>query len=159
MVMKAHTLNEIVGIFRKNAFKLTPQRKAVLKVITGSHDHLTPLEIYTRVKHRYSTIGLVTIYRTLEILAELNLVCRVHVEDNCRSFLMRRPSGHHHHLVCKSCGTVIDFTECNLDELEQRLFRETGFYIQSHLLEFNGRCQQCLEREDNKTNGKQVRRV
>ncbi len=147
--MKMDKAVEIAGILRKNAYKLTPQRRAVLEVIAGSHDHLTPLAIYKRVQKRYSAIGLVTVYRTLEILADLNLVCRVHAGDNCRSYLMRRPSGHHHHLVCLSCGTVIDFTSCKLDELERRLSRETGFKIKGHLLEFNGHCQACRDRGEN----------
>ena len=138
--MKTDALTGIAGILRKNTYKMTPQRRAVLEVITGSHDHLTPQAIYRRVQKKYPAIGLVTIYRTLEILADLNLVCRVHAEDNCRSYLMRRPNGHHHHMVCKSCGEVIDITGCNLDELEQRLSRETGFKIDGHLLEFNGHC-------------------
>lgn len=145
--MKTDRAIEIAGILRKNAYKLTPQRRAVLAVIAGSHDHLTPLAIYRRVQQRYPAIGLVTVYRTLEILTDLNLVCRVHAGDNCRSYLIRRPSGHHHHLICQSCGTVIDFTGCSLKGLERRLFRETGFLIEGHLLEFNGQCQDCLEKE------------
>lgn len=133
-------------LLRKNHYKVTPQRRAVLEVINSTRDHLTPLAIYRRVKKKYPAIGLVTVYRTLEILAEFNLVCRVHSEDNCRSYLMRRPEGHHHHMVCLSCGTVIDFTRCNLKKLEQRLARETGFAIKSHLLEFNGHCHACLNR-------------
>jgi Fur family transcriptional regulator, ferric uptake regulator len=145
--MKIDMLSQSTAVLRKNAYKLTPQRQAVLKVIERSHNHLTPQAIYERVKKRYPAIGMVTIYRTLEILAELNLVCRVHAGDNCRSYLMRRPSGHHHHMICSSCGTVIDFTSCNLNELERRLSLETGFQIKGHLLEFNGRCQECLEKE------------
>jgi Fur family transcriptional regulator, ferric uptake regulator len=150
MVIKTDIVAGIAGILRKNTYKLTPQRRAVLEVIAGSRDHLTPQAIYQRVKIKYPAIGLVTVYRTLEILAELNLVCRVHAEDNCRSYLVRRPSGHHHHMVCLSCGTVIDFTSCNLVELERRLSRETGFIIDGHLLEFNGHCQACLDRGKNK---------
>jgi Fur family ferric uptake transcriptional regulator len=141
---------KIAGILRKNAYKLTPQRRAVLEVIAVSHDHLTPLAIYERVQKKYPAIGLVTVYRTLELLADLNLICRVHTGDNCRSYLMRRPSGHHHHMVCLSCGTVIDFNRCKLDELERRLSQETGFKIQGHLLEFNGHCQACLDRGENR---------
>ena len=154
--MNTETVAGIAGILRRNTYKLTPQRRAVLEVISGTHDHLTPQAIYERVQKKYPAIGLVTVYRTLEILEDLNLVCRVHGGDNCRSYLMRRPSGHHHHLVCLSCGNVIDITRCNLNDLERRLSRETGFKIDSHLLEFNGRCRACLNR-DKTTEGKQVK--
>jgi len=88
-------------------------------------------------------IGLVTIYRTLDLLNELNLVCRVHAPDGRRSYMMRRPTGHHHHLVCSGCGKVVDFTGCALADLEQRLSKETRFDIKGHLLEFYGLCPDC----------------
>ena len=113
-------------------------------MIAGRHDHLTPAAIYERVREEYPTIGLVTVYRTLEVLADLDLLCRVHGEDGCRSYLMRRPSGHHHHIVCSSCGEVADFEGCDLSQLQRRLSAETGFRIQGHLLEFNGVCRDCL---------------
>jgi Fur family ferric uptake transcriptional regulator len=59
---------------------------------------------------------------------------------------MRRPSEHHHHLICSDCGAVEDFTDCDLSKLEQRLSRETSFDIEGHLLEFTGRCRDCRKR-------------
>jgi Fur family transcriptional regulator, ferric uptake regulator len=149
MLMNTEIVTGIAGILRQNTYKMTPQRRAVLEVISGSHDHLTPQAIYQRVQKKYPAIGLVTIYRTLEILADLNLVCRVYGKDNCRSYLMRRQGGHHHHLVCLECGKVIDVTMCNLDKLELKLASKTGFKIESHLLEFSGRCRTCLSRGEN----------
>ena len=142
------TANKITGILRQHGYKLTPQRRAVLNVIARSPDHLTPAAIHDRVCQERPGIGRVTIYRTLEVLTELGLICEVHVEGNCRSYLMRRPLEHHHHLICSDCGRVIDFTECNLSKLEERLSLETGFEVESHLLEFHGRCPSC---QDTKT--------
>ena len=137
------TYKKMVSILRQQGYKLTPQRRAVLNTISLSHEHLTPQVIYQRAHKEYPSIGLVTVYRTLEILGQLGLICEVHAGGNCRSYLMRRPSEHHHHLICSDCGTVIDFTDCDLKELEQRLSLETGFEIESHLLEFPGHCQNC----------------
>jgi Fur family transcriptional regulator, ferric uptake regulator len=144
--MSIQTTASIANILRENTYKLTAQRRAVLDVIGDSHDRLTPQDIFVRVKKKYPAIGLVTVYRTLEILADLHLICRVHGDDNCRSYLMRRPSGHHHHIVCSSCGQVNDFTGCNLDELEKRISQETGYKIEGHLLEFSGLCHTCMNR-------------
>ena len=137
------TGKKIATILRQHGYKLTPQRRRVLNVIGRSREHLTPAAIYEMVRQELPGIGLVTIYRTLEILAELGLICEVHTGGNCRSYLMRRPSEHHHHLICSDCGTVVDFTDCDLSRLEQRLHRETGFKIENHLLEFAGQCQNC----------------
>ena len=133
---------------REGGYKLTPQRKAVLGVIAASHDHLTTADIYARVKKKYPTIGLVTVYRTLELLEDLDLICRVHSEATCRSYLLRRSAvSHHHHIMCVSCHKTVDFTRCDLSELQRRLAQETGFQIQDHLLQFQGLCQECRGRQ------------
>jgi Fur family ferric uptake transcriptional regulator len=137
------TERKVVAALRQHGYKITPQRQAVIQVITSSQDHLTPADMYQKVHQDHPNIGLVTVYRTLEILDKLGLICEVHAGDSCRSYLGRRPSGHHHHLICSDCGIVIDFTECELEVLSQRLSQETGFEIDSHLLEFTGLCQAC----------------
>ena len=137
------TEKKIAARLKQNGYKLTPQRRAILSVIAISHEHLTPGVIYEKVRQECPGIGLVTIYRTLEILTGLGLICEMHTGSSCRSYAMRRPLGHHHHLICADCGEVIDFTDCDLSELEQRLSRETGFKIREHLLEFLGQCQNC----------------
>ena len=137
------TANRIAGILRKHGYRLTPQRHAVLRVIASSTDHLTPEAIHEKALLKNHDIGLVTVYRTLDLLGKLRLVCRVHAAGGCRSYMMRRPTEHHHHLVCSGCGLVVDFTDCALADLQKRLTRETRFDINGHLLEFYGVCPDC----------------
>jgi Fe2+ or Zn2+ uptake regulation protein len=137
------TANRIAGLLREYGYKLTPQRHAILKVIAASTGHLTPEAIYEKARRIKSNIGLATVYRTLALLSKQNLVCRVHTPDGNRGYMMRRPAEHHHHLVCSRCGKVVDFPECSLADLEQRLSRETRFDINGHLLEFYGLCPDC----------------
>ena len=132
----------IAAELRRGGYKLTPQRRVVLNVLAHSQEHLSPAEVYERVHQEDPSIGLVTVYRTLEILTELGLICAVHAGDSCGSYVIG-PQEHHDHLICSDCGTVLAFADCNLDGLEQRLSTETGFKIDSHLLEFLGRCQDC----------------
>ena len=136
------TEREVVAVLRRHGYKLTPQRRAVIHVIASSQDHLTPATIYRKVHQDHPNIGLVTIYRTLEILAELELICELHAGGICRSYTISTLQ-HHHHLICSNCGVVIDFTGHDLSELEQRLSIETGFEIEDHLLEFFGLCRAC----------------
>lgn len=134
---------KIESALRKSGYKITPQRRAIIKSVIKRREHLTPSAIHERVCLEYPGIGLVTVYRTLGILTELGLICEMHAGGNCRSYLVRRPSEHHHHLICSDCGRVIDFTDCDLGELECRLSRETSFKISGHLLEFLGQCRNC----------------
>ncbi len=133
----------IAAILRQKGYKITRQRRAIVDVIACSPGHLTPAEIYEGVIRKHPSIGLVTIYRTLDTLAELGLICEVHAGGSCRSYLLRRPSEHHHHLICSDCGSVVDFSACDLGDLEKKLAEDTGFDIEVHLLEFAGRCPTC----------------
>jgi len=138
------TEKEVTAALRRHEYKLTPQRRAVIRAIASSRDHLTPASIYQRVRQDYPQIGLVTVYRTLELLAELKLICELHGSGICHSYTISNPQ-HHHHLICSNCGTVVDLPGSRLKELEQDLSRETGFRIDDHLLEFIGLCQNCQQ--------------
>ncbi len=135
----------LVSALKENGFKLTPKRRLLINLIASSHEHLTPTELFERARKINLGISLVTIYRTLEILTGLGFICQVHSEGNCRSYLVGYPAVHHHHLVCADCGKVTDFTGCDLSKLEARITRKTGFRIESHLLEFSGRCASCQQ--------------
>ena len=137
------TENRVTSLLRQRGYKLTPQRRQVINAIALSHEHLTPAAIYEKVHQQHPGIGRVTIYRTLDILTELGLICEVHAEGSCHSYLLRRPAEHHHHLICADCGAVVDFTSCDLSQLEHKLSQKTGFDINDHLLEFSGLCPDC----------------
>ena len=137
------TANKISGILRQNGYRLTPQRHAVLKAIAGSRDHLTPAEIYERVRQEHPRVGLATVYRVINLLTELKLICRVSRHGDSQSYLMRRHMGHHHHLICSQCGRTVDFNNCDLIQLEQQLSKDTGFKIEGHFLEIYGKCPDC----------------
>lgn len=134
----------IAAALRQHGYKLTPQRRVVIGAIAASPDHLTPTDLYQKLHQEHPAIGLTTIYRTLEILAGLELICELHAGGSCRSYTIGAP-GHHHHIICSSCGEVVDFSGYDLSSLQERLSRETGFEIEGHLLEFIGRCQDCRQ--------------
>lgn len=135
-------LEDTLSRLRRHGYKATPQRLAVLDIIARSQEHLTPLALHQKVRQEHPHIGLVTVYRTLNILVELGLICEVRAGEDSRSYVGRPPE-HHDHLICSDCGRVVDFTDCNVTELEQRLTRESGFAIEEHHLEFFGHCRDC----------------
>ncbi|MDY6911518.1 MAG: Fur family transcriptional regulator [Chloroflexota bacterium] len=145
---------KLTSALSQKGYKLTAPRQAVLNVIAGSREHLTPAAVHERVKCSYPRIGLVTVYRTLEMLSELGLICRVNRGGKSRCYTLA-PSGHHHHLICSGCGAVADFANCDLEALEKRLEQETGFEIEGHVLEFSGRCMECARSANSKMAGMQ----
>lgn len=142
------TERKIAVTLREHGYKLTRQRRIVIWAIASSQDHLTPLAVYEKVHQDYPNIGFVTIYRTLEVLTKLKLICELHAGGSCRSYTISSP-GHHHHLICSKCGTVIGFTDCQLGNVARRLSNQTRFRIDDHLLEFIGLCQAC-QKETNR---------
>jgi len=150
------TEKSVTNVLRRRGYKLTPQRRAIIATIMRNEGHLTPAEIYEDVRKEYPAVGLVTVYRTIEMLSGLGLICEVHAGGSCRSYLMRRPSEHHHHLICSGCGKVVDFAGCDLGEFRQKLSRDTGFEISGHLLEFLGRCRDCQRTDPASNSRKQI---
>ena len=140
---------------REHQRKLTRPRQAILDIIAAAEHHLTPAEIHKRARKKYPHLGLVTVYRTLELLTELGYVQRVHFNDGCHSYIAAA-QGHAHHLVCSNCGKAQEFENCELEPLIAKLQRKTGYEINVHMLELMGRCPACATAE--KAMLKKVRR-
>ena len=138
-------LDEIISCLRRSGHKVTPQRTAIIKIVIESTGLLTPAAIYEKARQVDPEIGEVTVYRTLNILSDLGLVCMVHTDENTHSYISRPPE-HHDHLICSQCGQVVNFTDCNVSDLEKRLKSETGFVIKEHRLDFFGRCRECSKK-------------
>ena len=131
----------ILQSIKAAGYKLTPQRRAIVDAVLAADKSLTPQALHAALTENHPEIGLVTVYRTLDVLKELGLLCQFQPEGAAKSF-KAGPAEHHHHLVCRGCGEVVNFGHCPR-ELEVALERETGFRITDHRLEFSGFCRGC----------------
>jgi Fur family ferric uptake transcriptional regulator len=129
---------------RERGYKLTAQRRAILKVVQEANGHLTPAEVLHRGTTFYPGLGLTTVYRTLELLSDLGFVRRVHLKEGCNAYVQAKERDGHH-MVCQSCHRVIDFPCFGLQDLVDAMARSTGFVVESHLLELAGLCPACQE--------------
>lgn len=130
--------------------RLTHPREAILRVLDENRDHLSAEELFFLVRKRYGGIGLATVYRTLDLLIQMGLVQRFDFGDGrSRYELTLDEKTHHHHLVCRKCGQVIDYTdfserECKfVKELGKEVSERHNFKIDSHQLDFYGLCDKC----------------
>ena len=124
------------------AYKLTRPRRAVLDVMAESAGTLDPAEILDRAQRRHARVGLTTVYRTMELMADLGLVRRIHTDDGCRGYALRG-AGHGHHLICRNCNQVVEFEDCDLSPIIGAVTERTGFAVQDHWLELFGLCPSC----------------
>jgi len=129
----------------REGMRLTRPRQAVMEIIMAAKVPLSPQSIHQRSMETEEEIGLVTVYRTLDLLAELGLVRRVHDHDECQGYVLASP-GHHHHLICRKCGNAVEFTgEDDLTSMLDRIRHQTGYNIDEHILQLYGLCPKCQE--------------
>ena len=129
-------------ILRSEGRRVTPQRQLLLRIIQRSEGHLDADEIYRQAKQRDPRISLSTVYRTLNLLKELDLVEEVHFDENHHHYELAADT-HHHHVVCTECGRVMEFQSPLLDELKAELEREHGFVLEHLQVDALGRCREC----------------
>lgn len=125
-----------------NDYRLTKPRKTVINVLASSRQALNPTEIFDLAREEYPSLGLVSVYRTLETLEELNLIQRVHQPEGCKSYIAAF-SGHQHLLVCEGCGRMVYFDGDDIASLVERVEQESGYQVNEHWLQLFGRCQAC----------------
>jgi Fur family ferric uptake transcriptional regulator len=141
---------------QESGYKLTLQRRAVVDVIINNEGkHLTIEEIYDIVKESCPEIGLATVYRTILLLEQQNIVTKLNIGDNCNRYeLVHIEEEHqHHHLICRKCKNVIEVDDDLLETLEANIEKKYKFRIQDHTLKFYGLCSECLKHENNKEEG------
>lgn len=129
----------------------TEPRKRIVACFLERQEAVTAADLYTRLRSKGESIGLVTVYRTLDLLVECHLAHMVMHEDPSqqeRQFLPCGLAGHHHHLVCTACGRVQQVTDCRLAALEADLASSSGYRIDRHALTLFGCCPTCLEARD-----------
>ena len=142
--------DEFKNLLKKKGLKLTKQRLIVLETLGKNPDaHLTVEEIYDLVKESSPEIGLATIYRTVQVLMELQLIDRVNFDDGVERYELAHISEdgstrhHHHHLICIKCGNVFEFEEDMMESLEQKILKNTGFTVTDHEVKLFGYCKDC----------------
>ncbi len=118
--------------------RITDSRKRVLEAVLAAPAHFTVDDVVRQVPG----VGRATVFRTMKLLQDLNVVCRVLMDDGSLHYRLSM-SGHHHHLVCRSCGLVEDFSNCDVSSLVEQLARSTEYEIEAHWLQVYGRCSSC----------------
>ncbi len=140
-------------MLKEKGLKVTNQRLLVLEALAANRDaHMAAEDIYELVKEDHPEIGLATIYRTVQLLLEMQLVDRINLDDGCvryeiGEFYDGEGKHHHHHLICRTCGKVFPFKDDLLEELEHHIEEATGFHVLDHELKFYGQCMECKKKE------------
>ena len=131
-------LDLIIRRLELRGHRITGSRRRVLEALVSAPAHFTVEDVLRQLPG----VGRATVFRTMKLLQDLNVVCRVLMENGELHYRLSA-RGHHHHLVCRSCGRVEDFSTCDVSSLIDQLTQATDYQIEGHWLEVYGRCQSC----------------
>ena len=135
-------LDLLIQRLELHGHRVTGSRRRVLQGLVRAPAHFTVDDLVRLAPE----VGRATVFRAVKLLLDLNVVCRVLMEDGSLHYRLSM-RGHHHHLVCRSCGQVEDFSTCDVSTLVEELSRSTAYQIEGHWLEVYGRCATCTTRE------------
>ena len=135
------TTEESTERLEDTGYRLTAPRRAVLDAIARTNRPFTIEELSDRLP----SIGRATVFRTIKLLQELDIVCRVPLEDGGIRYERSRSGRHHHHLICNECGSVTEFSDPTLDEAIEQNAEAASFELDSHSTELYGCCDRCRQ--------------
>ncbi len=145
-------MSEATGTWRERALdelqsaglRKGPARLSVIDLLSKQPCALTAQEIEADLRRKGHRVGLATVYRTLELLADMKLVGRLEVGQGMALYEPLTPGGdHHHHLVCDHCGRVIPFDDDELEQTIDRLTHKVRFQVAEHDVVLHGACRAC----------------
>jgi Fur family transcriptional regulator, ferric uptake regulator len=126
---------------KDKGLKLTPQRRLIVDIFHDTSEHLTAEDIIICVQKKMPGVNKSTIYRTLDILEKAGCIYKSESQD--QSIYHHAEEGHHHHLVCRSCGKTLNCHENLFSTVEKSLSEKYGFKASFKHVVINGQCEIC----------------
>lgn len=146
---KPLTRQAIESVLSQHGYRITGPRAAIVETMLRYDHPFTAEQLVAALRENPAVApgrptGRATIYRTLEILAAVDVLTRLIQPDGHPAYIWDS-LGHRHHLVCSTCGTAVAFTSCPVDELVRDLTKNTDYVIHDHMLEVFGICPRCQQ--------------
>ncbi len=134
--------SQLRDTLRGSGRRLTDQRQLLLELLQEHGGHLDAHELYRLAQERDPRLNLSTVYRTLSLLRDLGLVDEQHLGEDHHHYELKAPATHYH-LVCRNCGSVIEFTSPLIEQLKEAVGRELGYTIADAQVDLLGTCANC----------------
>lgn len=135
-------LRDALETLKSTGVRITPQRHAILEFLIQSMIHPTADDIYKALEAKFPNMSVATVYNNLRVFRESGLVKELTYGDSSSRFDF--VTNDHYHIICDSCGKIVDFHYPGLDEVEHLASHVTGFQVNSHRMEIYGTCPTCI---------------
>jgi Fur family ferric uptake transcriptional regulator len=132
---------------KKRGYRITPQREMVLAIMHKLEQPSTVEDIFSHVQDISKSVDISTVYRTLELLQEFNLVSIIDTGDRQAKFVLVGDHSPHLHLVCKSCGKITGIHLEDIHDLSESLEKQLNFQIDWQDVSFHGLCADCKQKQ------------
>ncbi len=132
---------------KRNGLKNTKHRTVILDILEKSSQPIATEQIFHEMIKMNISINLSTVYRTVEILFDKNLVTKLSIDGDNRTLFEFNRMLHTHHLVCLGCKKILAIDRCPLEGYEKALAKETNYAIARHKLDIYGYCPECRDKQ------------
>jgi Fur family ferric uptake transcriptional regulator len=139
--MADKSLESALATLREAGFRITPQRRAVVKEVMAQEGHISPADLAERVTRKLPGVNAATVYRTLWLLDELKILTHAHLEEGVTYHHLH--ASPHVHLTCSSCGTSEALAETDLRSLARLMQESHGFSPDFTHFAISGLCRRC----------------
>ena len=137
-------LNDFKLLLKNNNLKFTIQREVILETLYNSDEHLTPESLHNLIQEKHSDLntGIATVYRTLALLEDSNMVTSLSFGAQGKKYELGAKD-HHDHMICTKCGNIIEFVDEQIEERQHKIASELGFKMSDHSMQIYGICKNC----------------
>jgi len=146
MAQVSKEIDRFAGFLQQAGQKLTSERAALVREIFSTHYHFEADELLFKMKGKNVKISRATVYRTLELLVKSGMVRRVHLGEDHYHYEHVRGDSHHDHLICTTCGAVIEFHDQELEARQIEICARKKFTPTFHNLQILGICGSCRKK-------------
>jgi Fur family ferric uptake transcriptional regulator len=132
----------------RRGLRNTEQRRVIIDIFFKTTEHITIEQLLEQVRAIDPHIGYATVYRTMKMLADGGIVQEHKFGDGFTRYELADEQAHHDHLICLQCGSITEFEEPLIEELQERIAARYGFVVQAHKHELYGVCAACRPRAE-----------
>lgn len=137
-------LSNFKDLLKKNSLKFTIQREVILETLYNSDEHLTPEGLHHLIQERHPELktGIATVYRTLSLLEESNVVTSLSFGAQGKKYELGAKE-HHDHFICTNCGKITEFVDDEIEKRQHAIAKMLNFKMQDHSMQIYGICSDC----------------